>query len=449
MGRSNRKPKERVCVISLGCAKNLVDSEHILGWLAEKKYRLVAGLDEADIAVINTCGFIQPAVEEAIQTILEVSERKKRGRLQKLFVVGCFVQRYGYKLKREMPEVDGWAGPGEIHRITELLQKPGRKGSSFLINRPAFLPDHRTPRVQSTPPFSAYLKIAEGCSHRCSFCIIPQLRGPLRSRSLESLVDETVQMAERGVQEVNLIAQDTTMYGRDLRRGYQLEDLVEKLIQVRGISWIRVLYSHPERITDRLLELMESPSPLCPYLDIPIQHVDPEILRAMGRAMDETKVWELIEKVRSRKERISLRTTVMVGFPGETETAFRRLMGFVKKAEFDHLGAFVFSPEKGTAAGRMKSHVEKELAERRRDRIMRLQAKISRNKNEGRIGQVHSVLIESAGEGKDSLPRGRAVFMAPEVDGRVFIRGGVEEVGRIVPVRIAGAGTYDLVGERV
>jgi len=345
--------------------------------------------------------------------------------------------------------VDGWAGPGEIHRIAELLQKPVPKGPPFLINRPAFLPDHRTPRVRSTPPFSAYLKIAEGCSHRCSFCIIPRLRGPLRSRSLDSLVEETVQMAEHGVQEVNLIAQDTTMYGRDLRRGYQLEDLVEKLIQVRGISWIRILYSHPERITDRLLELMESPSPLCPYLDIPVQHVDPDVLRAMGRAMDETKVWELIEKIRSRKERISLRTTVMVGFPGETEAAFRRLLGFVKKAEFDHLGAFVFSPEKGTAAGRMKNPVERELAERRRDRIMRLQARISRNKNEGRIGQVHSVLIESAGDGKYSLPVGRTAFMAPEVDGQVFIRGGVEAVGRIVPVRITAAGTYDLVGERV
>jgi ribosomal protein S12 methylthiotransferase len=442
------KPKEKVCVISLGCAKNLVDSEHILGWLAEKKYSLVGGLEEADIAVINTCGFIQSAVEEAIHTILEVSERKRKGQLGKLFVVGCFVQRYGYKLRQEMPEVDGWAGPGQIHRITELLQQSRRKGSPFLINRPTFLPDHRTPRVQSTPTFSAYLKIAEGCSHRCSFCIIPQLRGPLRSRSLESLVKEAVQMAERGVREVNLIAQDTTMYGRDLRQGYQLEDLVEKLIQVRGISWIRILYSHPERITDRLLELMDSPSPLCPYLDIPIQHVDPEILRAMGRGMDEAKVRQLIERIRSRNERISLRTTVMVGFPGETESAFKRLLGFVKNAEFDHLGAFVFSPEKGTAAGRMKDPVKPAVAEKRRDRIMQLQAKISRKKNEGRIGQVHPVLIESAGK-KDTLPAGRTVFMAPEVDGQVFIRRGGAEAGRIVPVKILEAETYDLLGVTV
>jgi ribosomal protein S12 methylthiotransferase len=443
------KRKEKVCVISLGCAKNLVDSEHILGWLAEKKYPLVGGLDEADVAVINTCGFIQSAVEEAIRTILEVSERKRKGQLRKLFVVGCFVQRYGYKLRQEMPEVDGWAGPGEIYRITELLQARRSKASPFLISRPVFLPDHRTPRVQSTPPFSAYLKIAEGCSHRCSFCIIPQLRGPFRSRSLESLIEEAAHMAERGVQEVNLIAQDTTMYGRDLRRGYQLEDLVEKLIQVRGIPWIRILYSHPERITDRLLELMASPSPLCPYLDIPIQHVDPEILRAMGRGMDEAKVGQLIERIRSRNERISLRTTVMVGFPGETEAAFKRLLGFVKNAEFDHLGAFAYSPEKGTAAGRLKNPVEPAVAERRRDRIMRLQAKISRKKNEGRIGQVHPVLIESAGEEKDSPHAGRTAFMAPEVDGQVFIlHRGSAEVGRIVPVRITGAGTYDLFGER-
>jgi len=443
------KRKEKVCVISLGCAKNLVDSEHILGWLSEKKYPLVGKLEQADIAVINTCGFLQSAVEEAVRTILEVSEKKRKGQLRKLYVVGCFVQRYGYKLKKEMPEVDGWAGPGEIHRITELLQERRRVKSPFFINRPTFLPDHRTPRVQSTPPYSAYLKIAEGCSHRCSFCIIPQLRGPLRSRSLESLVEETVQMVERGVQEVNLIAQDTTMYGRDLGEGYRLEDLVERVVQVRGISWVRVLYSHPERITDRLLELMEPSSPLCPYLDIPIQHVDPGILKAMGRGMDEVKVRKLIGKIRSRNERISLRTTVMVGFPGETEAAFKRLLGFVEEAEFDHLGAFVFSPEKGTAAGGMKNPVAPSVAERRRDRIMRLQAKISKRKNEARIGQVHPVLIESAGHENDSPASGRTVFMAPEVDGQVLIRGRVAEVGRIVPVRITGARTYDLVGEWV
>jgi ribosomal protein S12 methylthiotransferase len=441
------KRKEKVCVISLGCAKNLVDSEHILGWLKEKKYALVVELDEADIAIINTCGFIQPAVGEAIRTILDVSERKRKGQLQKLYVVGCFVQRYGYKLRQEMPEVDGWAGPGEIHRITELLQERRRKAPLFLINRPTFLPDHRTPRVQSTPPYSAYLKIAEGCSHRCSFCIIPQLRGPFRSRSPESLVEETVQMVERGVKEVNLIAQDTTMYGRDLKGGYRLEDLVERLVQVRGISWIRILYSHPERITDRLLELMEPPSPLCPYLDIPIQHVDPEVLRAMGRAMDEAKVWQLIERIRSRNQKISLRTTVMVGFPGETEAAFNRLLRFVKDAEFDHLGAFVFSPEKGTAAYRLKGPVDKALAARRRDRIMRLQAKISRKKNKGRIGRVYPVLVEGARLGRGFRVAGRTAFMAPEVDGQVHIRGAVEEAGRIVPVRITGARTYDLVGE--
>jgi len=449
MATLNMKPKEKVCVISLGCAKNLVDSEHILGWLSEKKYPIVGALEESDIAVINTCGFVQSAVEEAIRTILEVSERKRKGQLRKLYVVGCFVQRFGYKLRKEMPEVDGWAGPGEIHRITKLLQERSSNRSPFFINRPMFLPDHRTPRVQSTPPFSAYLKIAEGCSHRCSFCIIPRLRGPFRSRSLESLIEEATQMAERGVQEVNLIAQDTTMYGRDLGRGYQLEDLLEKLIQVRGITWIRILYSHPERITDRLLELMKSPSSLCPYLDIPIQHIDPGILRAMGRGMEDAKVRKLIERIRSRNERISLRTTVMVGFPGETEAAFNRLLWFVKDAEFDHLGAFVFSPEKGTAAGRMKNLVEPAVAERRRDRIMRLQARISRKKNESKLGQIYPVLIERTSAENDSLLAARTVFMAPEVDGQVFIHRGGAEVGQIVPVKITGAGTYDLVGEWV
>ncbi|MGE5838998.1 MAG: 30S ribosomal protein S12 methylthiotransferase RimO [Deltaproteobacteria bacterium] len=443
------KPKEKACVISLGCAKNLVDSEHILGWLAEREYLLVGDLEQADVAIVNTCGFLQSAVEEAIRTILEVSERKRKGRLRKLFVVGCLVQRYGYKLSKEMPEVDGWAGPGEIHRITELLQMRSRKGPPFLINRPMFLPDHRTPRVQSTPPHTAYLKIAEGCSHRCTFCIIPQLRGPLRSRTLESLVEETMVMAERGVKEVNLIAQDTTMYGRDLAAGYGLEDLVERLVQVRGLSWIRILYSHPEGITDRLLELMGSPSPLCPYLDIPIQHVDAGILRAMGRGLDEARVRKLIGKIRSRYERISLRTTVMVGFPGETKAAFERLLGFVKETEFDHLGAFAFSPERGTSADRMRNQVSPPVAERRRDRIMRVQAKISKRKNEARIGQVYPVLVEEARTGRGLRFSGRTAFMAPEVDGTVLIRGGIAEVGTVKPVKITRAGTYDLTGEWV
>jgi len=256
-------------------------------------------------------------------------------------------------------------------------------------------------------------------------------------------------MVERGVQEVNLIAQDTTMYGRDLGEGYGLEDLVERLIRVRGISWIRLLYSHPERITDRLLELVQSPSPLCPYLDIPIQHVDPGILRAMGRGMNEAKVRKVIEKIRSRTERISLRTTVMVGFPGETEAAFQRLLAFVKEVEFDHLGAFAFSPEKGTAADRMRNRVAPSVAQKRRDRIMRLQAKISRRKNEARIGQVHPVLIERSGREKSSPASGRTAFMAPEVDGQILIRGDIAEIGRIVPVRITGAETYDLIGEAV
>jgi ribosomal protein S12 methylthiotransferase len=261
-------------------------------------------------------------------------------------------------------------------------------------------------------------------------------------------VEEAAQMAGRGVLEVNLIAQDTTMYGKDLGKGYGLEDLVERLMKVRGIAWIRILYSHPEGITDRLLELMVSPSKLCPYLDIPIQHVDPRVIRTMGREMDEVKAIKLIEKIRTKNDRISLRTTVMTGFPGETDVAFERLLGFVKAAEFDHLGAFVFSPEKGTAAASMKNQVPPSVAKKRKDRIMRLQAKISRTKNEARVGQIHAVLVESAGHGADSPASGRTAFMAPEVDGQVLLRGPIEEVGRIVPVTITGATTYDLIGER-
>ncbi len=438
-----------IYVISLGCAKNRVDTEHLLGILKSHGHRLSPSIDEADIAVINTCGFIKPAVEEAIETILGIADLKKQGKLNKLLVVGCLVQRYGYKLAREIPEVDGWLGTGEGHRIADVLEEANTDASvPFYIGRPIYLADHLVPRVQTTPFFSAFLRIAEGCLHRCSYCIIPALRGPYRSRNSDSLVAETKAMVARGVKEINLIAQDTTMYGRDLGNPLYLEDLLENLITVKEIQWIRLLYCHPDRISDRLLDLMESEETLCPYLDIPQQHVNQSILKAMGRlpAAAETP-GQLIERIRSRKRKISLRTTLIVGFPGETEDTFEELCDFVNKSRFEHLGVFTYSEEKGTAAAKIRPKVDPAVAQQRFDRIMSLQRDISLDMNRQMVGSIVPVLIEGPSPETDLLLTGRTATMAPEVDAQVLINKGRGILGEIMPVRITEAHPYDLVGE--
>ena len=440
------KAKHKVHLISLGCAKNLVDSENMLGILKEKGAVLVSTIEEADVAVINTCGFIQSAVEEALDTILQIAAEKKKGRLKRLLVAGCLVQRYGYKLRKEIPEVDGWIGTGEFPLVGTLLDQGQSVEKPVRIGVPAFLADHKTPRVLSTPFYTAYLKIAEGCSHQCSYCVIPKLRGRFRSRSVASLVQEARWMADNGVKEMNLIAQDTTMYGMDLARRTTLEDLLEKLLTVDGLRWIRVLYSHPSGISDRLLDLMDTEEALCPYLDIPLQHVNPGILLAMGRNEGQD-LWGLIERVRTRKRRISLRTTFMVGFPGETEKAFEQLCQFVKEAEFDHLGAFVFSPEKGTPADRMRRKVRPGRAQERLDAIMNLQREISRKKNLAMVGKTVLALLEGASPETELLLSGRTAVMAPDVDGRVLINKGAGKVGEMVSVLITEAHPYDLVAE--
>jgi ribosomal protein S12 methylthiotransferase len=440
------KSNDRIALISLGCAKNRVDSEHILGILASEGFPVVSSIEEAEIAVINTCGFLEASVEEAIDTIFEAVELKKKGQLKRVLVTGCFVQRYGYKLRREIPEVDGWAGTGEAHRIVDLVRSRHAGNVPFHIGRPSHLPDHKSPRIQTTPFYSTSLRIAEGCSHSCSYCIIPRLRGPLRSRDMDSLVVEAEEMAGRGVKEINLIAQDTTMYGADLGGKGSLEGLLEKLVSIRGIQWIRLLYCHPERISDRLLELIDSEEIICPYLDIPFQHVNGKILRAMGRS-ELCGVDKVLERIRGRRRSISVRSTLMVGFPGETEAMFKELCDFVSRAEFDHLGVFAFSPEKGTRAERLRPTVKRTEAEQRQERILALQSDISRSLCQKSVGQTLPVLIEGRHPETDLLLRGRTATMAPEVDGEVLINGGVGNPGDILPVLITEAHVYDLVGE--
>jgi ribosomal protein S12 methylthiotransferase len=440
---------KKVFLISLGCSKNLVDSENILGLLHDQGIRLAPSMEEADTAIINTCAFIQSAVEESIEIILEVANKKKSGEIERLFVVGCFVQRYGYKLLKEIPEVDGWLGTGEIYRISELIKNITDYPSPLFINKPTALADHTTPRLQTTPFFTAYLKIAEGCSHRCSFCTIPALRGPFRSRSPDSLAIEAKNMVDNGVKEINLIAQDTTMYGKDLGRDVDLVVLLERLLLIKGLRWIRMLYCHPVGISDHLLTLMEAEETICPYLDLPLQHVNAKVLRLMGRGIHKEDPMRLIEKIRSLKRHISLRTTLMVGFPGETDKIFDELYQFVSSVEFDHLGAFIFSPEKGTPAARIPGVPDERTAKDRLDAIMNLQNRISEKNNRALVGQTLQVLLEGVSEETDLLLSGRTAMMAPDVDVRVLINKGQGIVGDIIPVRITGAHPYDLVGEIV
>ncbi|MCF8063139.1 MAG: 30S ribosomal protein S12 methylthiotransferase RimO [Deltaproteobacteria bacterium] len=450
VNRTTPNRERNVFVVSLGCAKNLVDSEHMLGLLEAAGYRPVDSLDLAGTVIVNTCGFIQPAVEEAIETILEMVEMKATGRLNRVFAVGCFVQRYGYKLRRGIPEVDGWAGTGEIHRIAELLAAPPGGFPPFLIGRPRFARGSGTPRLVSGAGFSTYLKIADGCSHRCAFCMIPSLRGPLRSRSVGSLVEEAGVLAGQGAVELNLVAQDTTAYGADRRGGPRIEDLLEALLEVEELQWIRVLYAHPSGIGDRLLTLMESEERICPYLDLPLQHVNPGVLRAMDRSGEGGETpWELLARIRSRARRIHVRTTLMTGFPGETEDAFEELCDFVAGADLDHMGAFVFSPEAGIPASRFPDPVPREESERRRDRLMRIQAGVSLRRKREVVGRVEPVLVEGTCPETELLLVGRTAGMAPEVDGRVLINRGCASAGRIVPVRMTEAHPYDLVGEVV
>jgi ribosomal protein S12 methylthiotransferase len=440
--------KGRVFLISLGCAKNLVDSEHVLGLLQKRGFVFAQSLVEAEFAVINTCGFIRSAVEETIDTILEVVNLKKQGTLKKVVVLGCFVQRYGYKLTIEIPEVDAWLGTGEIQRVADILKENSVMFPAPVhISRPVCIADHTFPRVQISPFYSAYLLIADGCSNRCSYCIIPRLRGAYRSRGLESLCIQAEEMVQSGVKEINLIAQDTTMYGKDLDEDVCLEDLLERLVRISGVKWIRLLYCYPGEISDRLLELIHSEEVICPYLDMPLQHVNGRLLKIMGRDSAGETPLELIERIRSGKRELSLRTTFMVGFPGETEEMFDELFDFVKRVQFNHLGTFIFSPEKGARAARFQSTVTREIARQRQERIMTLQKDISRKLNQTLVGQALPVLIEGVSPETDLLLKGRTESMAPDVDGQVLINKGEGVAGEIMPVLITAAHDYDLVGE--
>ncbi len=437
--------KENVCLVSLGCPKNQVDAEVLLGLLSKEGYSITAEPSKAEILIVSTCSFIQDATKEAIDTILDLSRYKREGNCRFLIVSGCLPQRYGKVLEKELPEVDLFVGTGTFQNLPKLLTQ-NRKRKSFLSGK-SFLYDEHTPRILSTPPFTAYLKIAEGCSKACTFCTVPRIRGPYRSRRLRSVLQEAETLSNQGVRELILIAQDTTAYGEDLRDGTDLEALLRGLVQVKGLRWIRMLYSYPREkyFTQGLLEWMAAEKKICPYLDLPIQHIDDQMLRRMGRQSRGREIRSLLEKIRTFLPTISLRSSLIVGFPGEGESQFRTLLDFVQETRFDHLGVFKYSSEEGTPASRLPDPVPKDVKEERYGILMELQKKISQQKYRKMVGQRVEVLAE--GRQREGL-KGRLQTQAPEIDGSVFLKGKAQP-GEFVQARITKALHYDVIGEIV
>ena len=436
-----------VSLVSLGCPKNLVDAEVMLGHLPAERFSIITDESAADIIVVNTCAFIRDAQEESVETILEVADYKKNGRCKLLIVSGCMPQRYQKELEKELPEVDFFMGTADAPRIVELLDRHLEGGPQQEIGLPDYLYDHTTPRVTSSPFYSAYVKIAEGCANHCSYCVIPSIRGTLRSRTIESVVAETKRLVDNGVKEINLIAQDVTAFGAERGNGPELPALLRELVKIEGLVWLRLLYAYPDGITDELLDLIAAEEKICNYLDLPIQHIDDRILAAMNRRVDESDIRALLQRIRTRIPEITLRTSLIVGFPGESDAQFRKLLAFVEEGHFERLGAFRYSREDGTPAAQLDNQVPERTKQARVKRLMKAQARVSLKKNLALKGRIEPTLVEGYSEETELLLRGRSVHQAPDVDGQVYITSGQADVGDIVNLKITDSSEYDLIGE--
>ena len=444
--------RQKFSIVSLGCARNLVDSEVMAGLLQQSRYDMVEEPADADVVLVNTCGFIEAAKAESIDTILEIARLKEERKIKKLVVAGCLAQRYPEELAKELPEVDLFIGTGEVPRIAEILRdSEALQDPRLYIGIPSYIYDHATPRLRTTPSYSAFLKVSEGCDHKCAFCIIPQLRGPHRSRPIDSVVEEAKRLARGGVKEINLIAQDLTAFGRDRRDGTTLYALLREMVGVPEIVWIRLLYAYPNFLDEPLLRLIRDSAKICNYIDIPFQHVSQRLLQRMRRGKSGSAVREAVQKLRAAIPDITLRTSLIVGFPGETQEDFGQLLDFVEETRFERLGVFKYSEEEGTAAAIMTEKVPEEEKERRWQEVMDLQAKISLENNKALIGTIQRVMIEEANVDIGEL-QGRTQAHAPEVDGVVYVRGECGEEanfqsGDIVSVKITDALDYDLISE--
>lgn len=443
------KKSNKVRIITLGCPKNLIDSEVMAGLLNQAGYRLINVTNPADIVIVNTCAFINPAKEEAIEEILTLVEEKKNNPQLRIVVAGCLTQRYGREFFTQIPEVDLFIGTGEVGNIVNHLNKLNQEKFKrhSVITKPDFLMNCDHPRILSTRISSAYLKISDGCSNRCSYCVIPSIRGPARSRKPDDILQEIEILAKKGIKEIIIVAQDTTSYGRDLKGRPHLSSLLNDMTKIKGIKWIRLLYAHPARVTVDLLETIAADEKICNYIDLPIQHVDDDILKAMNRKVAGAKIKEVISLTRRIIPDVALRTSLIVGFPGETPTRFNRLLDFVNEIKFDHLGVFTYSREEGTSAAKAKAHVSEKEKERRRETIMNEQAAISLAINKTLIGSIQEVIIEEKSDRLDYQYVGRCSRQSPEIDGVTYIKGSASPIGSIVKCQITASDEYDLFGK--
>ena len=474
---SEASPPKKVGFISLGCPKNLVDSEVMMGMLTHAGADLTPRTEDADIIVVNTCSFIDSAQQESVNTILEMAKLKNQGRARKLVVAGCLVERFRDEIRKNIPEVDAVVGTGELENILaaagvapaqeanspfkilnsrpegnarELQGRFSREGwDGAISDLPNYLYDETTPRVLATPSHTAYIKIAEGCDHPCTFCIIPQLRGKFRSRRFESVVAEAERLAQQGVREITLIGQDTTCYGEDFGLKDGLALLLEKLARIEPLRWVRFLYAYPNKITARLLETIAAHDKICSYVDVPLQHASASVLKRMKRGGSGDLFLRTIEKMRRTIPGVTLRTSFIVGFPGETEKEFEELCEFVRAAQFDWMGAFGYSDQDGAGAYALEKKLSPNEIERRRKRLMQIQRQISKKRKKALVGKEFDLVLEGTSEETDLLLEGRTAMHAPEIDGKVFINDfpdGVEpEFGKFYRCEITEAHDYDLV----
>lgn len=446
--RSKGRKRLRVGILSLGCPKTLVDSEVILGKLDPAAYRFVPSVTDCDIALLNTCSFIRDAQQESLQRIFELLELKRTGAIKRLVVMGCLVQEFPGDLRAQLEEVDAFVGSGEYAKIPSVLQRVSGGEKVFSLGVPGYLATSAEGRVALTPAHYRYLKISEGCDHACSFCTIPSFRGRHRSRSLEDVVREACDLTARGAKELILTGQDTTYFGRDHTGRFLLPELLRRLDRIEGIHWVRLLYAYPACVTDELIDAIQEGKRICHYLDMPLQHASDRMLLAMHRGITKRRTYDLLRRFREAIPDLAIRTTMITGFPGETEEDFEELLAFMKEMRFERLGLFTYSREEGSPAARLGGQIPEEIKQHRWERAMRLQQEISRGNNQALLGRSLEVLIEEQDEKDRSVWKGRTYMDAPEVDGNVFVTSAKRlQIGGFYPVKITSTRDYDLVGE--
>ncbi|MFH1752676.1 MAG: 30S ribosomal protein S12 methylthiotransferase RimO [Candidatus Omnitrophota bacterium] len=438
---------DKIGIISLGCPRNLVDSEVMIGLLKNRGYKIVDSVEDADIAIVNTCAFIKDATDESLDTIFGLIDLKKRRKISRIIVAGCLAQRYKGSLKDELGEIDGFIGTGDLMEIGSAIDRIRDRDKPFLVSKePKFIYDEKCARELITPGHSVYVKIQEGCGNKCSYCLIPSLRGPLRSRPIESVKSEILSLSrERDISEINIIGQDTTLYGEDIYKAKSVAKLLREITALKKARWIRLLYTHPAHWTEDLIDTIKNEKSICRYVDLPIQHISDAMLLRMNRKTDSRSIRSLIYNLREGIPGLAIRSTVMVGFPGETESDFRELMDFLKEVRFERLGAFIYSNEEGAPSFAFKDQVPEDVKTGRLDEVMKLQQDISREHNKAFLNKTIDVLVDEADDKGTFM--GRTEFDAPSVDGEVFLNGKGLAIGSFVRAKIVDTLEYDLVGD--